>query len=100
MRGTFFGSKPRIVKINERFVEAVPEGVILLLENKDRPGAVGHVGTILGKHQVNIASMSLGRDVQGGAALTLLNLDSRPSDDLLAALAADGDIVSARVIEL
>lgn len=100
VRGTFFGSKPRIVKINDRFVEAVPEGVILLLENKDRPGAVGHVGTILGQHQVNIASMSLGRDVQGGAALTLLNLDSRPDEQLLAALAADKDIVSARVIEL
>ena len=56
--GTFFGTNPRIVKINGRHVEAKPEGVIFLLENRDRPGIVGHVGTLMGKHQVNIASMS------------------------------------------
>jgi len=100
VRGTFFGSKPRIVMINGRFVEAIPAGVILMLENRDRPGAVGHIGTILGKHQVNIASMSLGRDVQGGAALTILNLDSRPGPALLEELSADPDIVSAKLVEL
>jgi D-3-phosphoglycerate dehydrogenase len=100
VRGTFFGSKPRIVMVNQRFVEAVPQGIILMLENRDRPGIVGHVGTLLGKHRVNIASMSLSRDKAGGAALTLLNLDSRPSKAVLDALLADSDIFSARVIEL
>jgi D-3-phosphoglycerate dehydrogenase len=100
VRGTFFGSKPRIVMVNQRFVEAVPQGIILMLENRDRPGIVGHVGTLLGKHRVNIASMSLSRDKAGGAALTLLNLDSRPSKAVLDALLGDSDIFSARVIEL
>lgn len=100
VRGTFFGSKPRLVMVNDRFVEATPTGPILLLENRDRPGIVGHVGTLLGEHEVNIASMSLSRDQQGGAAMTLLNLDTRPGEPLLKRLRDDPDIVSARVIEV
>ena len=98
--GTFFGPKPRVVVVNGRHIEALPEGVLLLLENKDRPGIVGHIGTLLGKHQVNIASMSLGRDQAGGTALTVLNLDSAPDEKVMAELLGDNDIVSARILKL
>ncbi|MFM7375656.1 MAG: ACT domain-containing protein, partial [Chthoniobacterales bacterium] len=98
--GTFFGAKPRVVLVNGRHIEAQPDGVLLVLENKDRPGMVGHVGTLLGKHKVNIASMSLGRDQAGGTALTILTLDSAPDDKVLTELRADPDIVSARVLKL
>ncbi len=98
--GTFFGSAPRIVKINGRHVEARPEGVLFLLENRDRPGIVGHVGTLLGKHQVNIASMSLSRDEAGGEALTVINLDSVPGDALIKELAAEEGIKSVQVVQL
>ena len=98
--GTFFGPKPRVVVVNGRHIEAQPEGVLLLLENKDRPGIVGHIGTLLGKHQVNIASMSLGRDQAGGTALTVLNLDSAPDEKVMAELLGDNDIVSARILKL
>jgi D-3-phosphoglycerate dehydrogenase / 2-oxoglutarate reductase len=98
--GTFFGPKPRVVVVNGRHIEAQPEGVLLLLENKDRPGIVGHIGTLLGKHRVNIASMSLGRDQAGGMALTVLNLDSAPDEQVMEELLADPDIVSARTLRL
>ena len=98
--GTFFGATPRIVKINGRHVEARPEGVLFLLENRDRPGIVGHFGTILAKHGVNIAGMSLSRDQAGGQALTVLNLDSVPSPALIKELLAEADISSAQVVEL
>ena len=98
--GTFFGPKPRVVVVNGRHIEAQPEGVLLLLENKDRPGIVGHIGTLLGKHQVNIASMSLGRDTAGGTALTVLNLDSAPDEKVMTELLGDKDIVSARILKL
>jgi len=98
--GTFFGSTPRIVKVNGRHVEAKPEGVIFLLENRDRPGIVGHVGTLLGKHKVNIAGMSLSRDEAGGEALTVLNLDSVPGEALIKELTAEGDIHTAQVVQL
>lgn len=81
--GSFFGGDPRIVKINGRRVEAAPDGTLLLIENDDRPGMIGAYGTILGKHQVNIANMSLSRNVEGGTALTLLTLDSIPNADVL-----------------
>jgi D-3-phosphoglycerate dehydrogenase len=98
--GTFFGSTPRIVKINGRHVEAKPEGVLFLLENRDRPGIVGYVGTMFGKHGINIAGMSLSRNEVGGRALTLLNLDSVPGEDLITELLAVGDIETAQVVQL
>jgi D-3-phosphoglycerate dehydrogenase len=98
--GTFFGPTPRIVKINDRHVEAKPSGVLLLLENRDRPGIVGLVGTMMGSHQVNIAGMSLSRNEAGGRALTVLNLDTAPGPKLIEELLAVEDIHSARVIQL
>ena len=95
---TFFGPKPRIVLINGRHIEARPRGILFLLENRDRPGIVGHIGTIFGKNEVNIAAMSLSRAEQGGRALTVLNLDSVPDQRLLDELAADKDIYWWRVI--
>ncbi|MDD5199453.1 MAG: phosphoglycerate dehydrogenase [Terrimicrobiaceae bacterium] len=100
--GTFFGAKnePRIVRVNGQPVEVTPSGVVLLLENRDRPGIVGHLGTLLGEQNVNIASMSLSRDAVGGKALTLLNVDSAPDQTTLDRLLAEPDIFSARVIKL
>ena len=98
--GAFFGATPRIVSINSRPVEAKPHGVVLVLENTDRPGMVGRIGTLLGDHGVNIATMSLSRNQAGGTALTVLNLDTRPSEELLAEIRANDDIRSAQVIEL
>ncbi|MBM3882617.1 MAG: phosphoglycerate dehydrogenase [Verrucomicrobia bacterium] len=100
--GTFFSSlqHPRIVRLNSQPVEIVPEGVLLLLNNTDRPGMVGHVGSLLGRSQVNIASMSLHRDCAGGQALTVLNLDSVPPRALLDGLEADPDISNVRVVKL
>src|SRR5438552_10774937 len=98
--GAFFGATPRIVSVNSRPVEARPHGVILVLENTDRPGIVGRIGTLLGEHNVNIATMSLSRNQAGGTALTILNLDNAPDDELLEKIRASGDIHSAQVIQL
>ena len=98
--GAFFGATPRIVSVNSRPVEARPHGVILILENTDRPGIVGRLGTLLGEHNVNIATMSLSRNQAGGTALTVLNLDNAPSEELLQEIRGSDDIHSAQVIEL
>jgi D-3-phosphoglycerate dehydrogenase len=91
---------PRVVKINDRHVEARPEGVLLLLENRDRPGIVGLLGSVLGGSHVNIAGMSLSRNEAGGGAITILNLDTPPSEEVLDKLLAEEDIRSAQVIQL
>ena len=100
--GTFYGAlnNPRIVRINDMPVEAVPTGVLFIMHNQDRPGVVGWIGTIMGKHGINIASMSLGRDKQGGKALTVLNLDSAPSEQVLAEIRKDKDILDVKVAKL
>jgi len=98
--GAFFGATPRIVSVNSRPVEARPHGVILVLENTDRPGMVGRIGSLLGDHGVNIATMSLSRNQAGGRALTVLNLDTAPDEELLKEICASSDIHSAQVIQL
>jgi D-3-phosphoglycerate dehydrogenase len=80
--------------------EIVPFGVVLLLNNKDRPGIVGYLGTLLAKHKVNIASMSLSRDTVGGFALTALNLDSVPPNEVLDEIRKDPDISNVAVVKL
>jgi D-3-phosphoglycerate dehydrogenase len=100
--GTFFGSpnNPRIVRLYSTPVEIPTSGTLLLLNNKDRPGIVGYLGTLLGKHKVNIANMSLTRDTAGGLALTVLNLDSAPPPAVLEELQKDTDISNVKVVKL
>jgi D-3-phosphoglycerate dehydrogenase len=73
---------------------------LLLLENKDRPGMVGAYGTLLGQHGVNIAHMSLSRDIKDGTALVVLNLDGQPAETVLADLRALPDVTSVRLVGL
>jgi D-3-phosphoglycerate dehydrogenase len=96
--GTFIGASPRIVRINGRHIEARPTGVLLVLENRDVPGIVGQIGTLLGDRKVNIAHMSLSRDHVGGEALTVLNLDSAPSDNLVQEILQNPNITTVRVV--
>ena len=100
--GTFFGSpnNPRIVRLFSQSVEIPVTGTLLLLNNADKPGIVGHLGTLLAKHKINIASMSLSRDTVGGLALTVLSLDSVPSSALLEELQTDADISNVKVVKL
>ena len=69
---------------------------MLVLENSDRPGMVGRIGMLLAEHGVNIATMSLSRNQAGGTALTVLNLDTAPSEELLREIHASEDIHSAQ----
>ncbi len=100
--GTFFGSpnNPRIVRLFSTPVEIPISGTLLLLNNADRPGMVGKLGSILAEHDVNIASMSLGRDDVGGQALTVFVLDSEPSTACLKQLAADPAVTNLHVVNL
>ena len=100
--GTFFGSpnNPRIVRLFSQSVEIPVTGTLLLLNNADKPGIVGLLGTVLAKHKVNIASMSLGRDTVGGLALTVLSLDSAPPQAVLDELKKDADISNVKVVTL
>lgn len=100
--GTLIGTAnlPRIVSIKGRAVEANPVGVLLVLENRDEPGIVGTIGQLLGKDKVNIAGMSLSRTEQGGIALTVINLDSAPSQEAMEEINRHEAIRNALLVRL
>jgi D-3-phosphoglycerate dehydrogenase len=92
--GTIFGKRdPRLVRIDDFHMDAIPHGPMLIVSNDDRPGMVGRIGTVLGDAGVNIAYMSLGRDRSGGQAIAVLNLDSLPGDPVLRDLSAIGGVL-------
>jgi D-3-phosphoglycerate dehydrogenase len=73
------------------------EGWLLLCENQDQPGMIGAVGTFLGKHDINISFMRVGRMGVRGQALMAVGLDDPISPEQLRELAATPNILSARV---
>lgn len=99
--GTLFGRKElRIVKLNDFFVEAIPEGSILLIQNYDKPGVIGNIGTILGNRNINIATMELGRDRIGGTAISLIHIDSPLPPGMIGEILRLPNIISVRQIQL
>ncbi|MBM4269763.1 MAG: phosphoglycerate dehydrogenase [Deltaproteobacteria bacterium] len=99
--GAVFGGRIlRLVKINDFFLEAVPDGYILMLHNRDVPGVVGQVGTLLGRNRVNIAGLELGREKIGGRAVSLFHVDEPVPDSALAELRQMPEVLSAALIRL
>ncbi|MCX7704950.1 MAG: phosphoglycerate dehydrogenase [bacterium] len=98
--GTVVAAEPRIVEIDGYHVEAVPEGALIVCRNDDVPGIVGHIGTILGKKNVNIAAMTMGRKVKGGQAITVLNLDQEIDKQTINEIGKFPGIRSVQLIRL
>lgn len=74
------GNEPRIIGIDSYVTEAVPSGPMLMIKNRDIPGMIAGVSGALAKSGANIAQMNLSRDMAGGTAISILNLDS-PADE-------------------
>lgn len=99
--GTLFGRRElRIVKLNDFFIEALPEGYILLVNNYDKPGVIGNLGNALGSRSINIATMQFGRDRMGGNAISLLHLDAPLPPGTLGEILRLPNIISVRQIQL
>ena len=96
----FGGSEPRIVQVDDYRLEAKPEGIVMMMQNRDVPGVIGQVGTILSAYQVNIGEWRMGRHAPGSDALSFINLDSMPPLQVLDALEKVPAVTSVRLIEL
>ena len=92
--------EPRIVKIDDFYVEASPFGYLIVMKNWDKPGIIGSIGTLLGKHDINIAAMTFGRKTVGGVAVSILNVDSPVSAELLDKIKKIDNILEGRLIKL
>lgn len=75
LAGTVFDGQPRIVRMRDLKIEFSPEGYIFVLSYEDRPGVVGTIGSLLGRMNVNIAAMHVGRRTRRGRAIVALILD-------------------------
>ena len=99
--GTLFGNEmPRLIALGEHRLEAYLDGTMLMFTHNDVPGIIGNVGTICGKHSINIGQMSVGRADAGGNAVGVVNLDSAPSEDALKEIASVSNIVDVVVTQL
>ncbi|MBW1936535.1 MAG: phosphoglycerate dehydrogenase [Deltaproteobacteria bacterium] len=99
--GTIFGkTMPRILRINNFYLEAIPEGHILFIRNKDVPGVIGRIASKLGEHKVNIGRMQVGEEKEKKQNVILLTTNVPVSDDILKEVRELKDVFSARRIFL
>ena len=98
---TLFGNQYlRLVQLGPYHLDAIMDGIMLLFTHRDVPGLIGFIGTIFGKHKVNIAQMTVGRQLPGGEAIAVLNLDSPPPQEALDEVRAHEKISSLSVVQL
>jgi D-3-phosphoglycerate dehydrogenase len=96
----FHGGQPRIVRVDDFMLEAIPEGPTILIHNHDRPGVVGQVGTVLGESGVNISRMQLGLLPERHAAAMLVNVSPSPGDDVMEKLRNLPHVMAAQLVDL
>ena len=90
--------RPRVVEINGYHMDMIPEGVMILIQNDDRPGMVGLVGTEFGQAELNIADMAISR--RDKTALMLLKVDEDPGEQVLESLRSQLGIIKAAMVKL
>ena len=99
IEGAVFGDEViRLVRFDDFYLEAIPEGIILILNNRDVPGVVGNVGTFLASEGINIGRLELGR--VEGQAVSFIHVDSPVTGDQLERLGALPDITGAAMVRL
>jgi D-3-phosphoglycerate dehydrogenase len=100
--GSLFGpaNEGRITEINSFRVEVFPHGHLILTRHRDVPGVIGRIGNVLGEQKVNISRFHLGRETEGGEAVSVIETDTPANSVTINQLQAFDPILSARQIEL
>jgi D-3-phosphoglycerate dehydrogenase / 2-oxoglutarate reductase len=102
------GNSPRLLTYDGIDIEAPLQGTLVTIRNRDVPGVIGRIGTILGEHSLNIANFALGRSTRSqrvpqGQALAVVQIDVQKPNDATAAVEALRKveaIASVRLVEL
>ncbi len=101
--GTMFGHEYlRMVQLDNFQMEAYLDGCLLIYRHRDVPGLIGFIGSICGKNNLNIAHMSLGRTQKepGGDSIAVINLDAKPSEEVLAEIRNHEEVTGVEIVEL
>ncbi len=101
LEGTIFGKDDaRIVRINKFRLEVIPEGYLSLIHNVDKPGSIGSMGVTLGKHNINIARMMVGREDDGDRNIIFLRTDTPVPPPVVKEIESLDLVVSMKTFEL
>ncbi len=98
--GTVIGKEPRIVQIDEYMIDVIPSGFMIVTRIEDHPNIIGPCCMILGKNDINIAGMQVGRIKAGGEAIMVLNIDSEVDSGILDEIKAVDGIIDAKLVVL
>ncbi|WP_035186202.1 phosphoglycerate dehydrogenase [Alteribacter aurantiacus] len=90
----------RFVKVDDFTVDFQPSDHQLFIKHTDKPGVIGRVGQLLGNHDVNIATMQVGRKTEGGDAMMILTVDKEVASATIEALEHVDEIRHVTVLEL
>ena len=101
LAGTSMRNEAHIVKVDDYWLDVAPSvPYLLFVDNHDRPGSIGAVGTVLGHHNINISFMEVGRASPRGRAMMVLGVDDPVPAPVIAELKAIPNIISARLVKL
>ena len=92
--------RDRVIKINHFRVEMTPVGHLALINNVDKPGAIGSIGATLGKHKINIGRMQVGQEKEGDRNIIFLRTDTPIPDNVIEDLRALPLVKSVIPLEL
>ena len=96
----FFKGRSRIVAIGGYTMDMIPEGYVIVSRHLDKPGVIGRASTILGKANINIAGMQVGRIKPGEEAIMVLNVDSEVPPEIMAEIREKVGIFTANFAKL
>jgi D-3-phosphoglycerate dehydrogenase len=91
----FFKGRSRIVAVGGYTMDMIPEGYVIVSRHLDKPGVIGRASTILGKKNINIAGMQVGRINPGDQAIMVLNVDSEVPAEVMEEIRAMPGIFTA-----
>ncbi|TQD25400.1 phosphoglycerate dehydrogenase [Methanolobus vulcani] len=98
--GTVIAGKGKIISVNEEHVDIVPAGYMIVAKHINKPNVIGPCCLVLGKNDINISGMQVGRAEIGGTTIMVLNVDSEVPEGILKEMRAVEGIIDAKLIKL
>jgi D-3-phosphoglycerate dehydrogenase len=99
VEGAYLSDKPRLLYLDGIYCEAPLSGHLICMKNRDVPGVIGHVGNVLGRHEINIANFSLGRREDLREAIAVVTTDTEVPEAVLRELKENPAVIVAKSVE-
>jgi len=98
--GTLVHGTPRVVELNGVELELVPDGRLIYMANRDEPGLIGRIGTVLGEAGINIGGFMLGREAPKKEAISFISVDQPVPPEVMQKIGSEESILEVREVNL